>query len=183
MPEPKLAPDPGEAESQDYGFLGRELLTWLLWRVDRGESTFTDDDGDLSIAFGGRARLLGVGADVTDAVLKGRSPAHGVETRAGIGAGRTLREAELRLTRGDREFRFTLIGDTLDLRGVKLPARLKGETDDRLGERMELLAELEKSIRTIYLEFIRDRIRPVWARTVVPAIRAWLAEGLAMDGR
>src|SRR5262249_18265814 len=80
MPEPKIAI---EEETQDLAFLGREFMTWLLWRADRGEATFVDDDGELTVAFGGRARLLGVGADVTDAVLKGRSPAHGVETRAG----------------------------------------------------------------------------------------------------
>ena len=182
MPEPKIAPATPEEEVQDFAYLGREFMTWLLWRADRGEATFTDDDGELTIAFGGRTRLLGVGADVTDAVLKGRSPAHGIETRAGIGAGRTIREAELRLTRGEREFRFTLIAETLDLKSVKLPARLKDEEDDRLTERMALLEELENSIKAVYLEFVRERTRPVWARSVVPALRTWLVEGLAVDG-
>ena len=179
MPEPRIAVEDEDVE--DLAFLGREFMTWLLWRADRGEATFTDDEGELSVAFGGRARLLGVGADVTDATLKGRSPAHGVETRAGIGAGRTIREAELRLTRGEREFRFTLVAETLDLKGVKLPARLKDEEDDRLTERLALLEELEKSIKTMYLEFIGQRTRPMWTRSVVPALRAWVVEGLAVD--
>jgi len=182
MPEPKIAVEK-EEDVQDLAFLGREFMTWLLWRADRGEATFTDEDGELSVAFGGRARLVGVGSDVTDAVLKGRSPAHGVEARAGIGAGRTIREAELRLTRGEREFRFSLIAETLDFKGAKLPARLKAEADDRLGERMELLQELDKSIKSVYLEFIRERTRPVWLRSVVPALRAWVLEGLAVDAR
>jgi hypothetical protein len=184
MPEPKIVQPPkekDEEETQDHAFLGREFLTWLLWRADRGEATFTDDDGEFSLAFGGRVRILGVGADVTDAVLKGRSPAHGVETRAGLGAGRTLREAELRLTRGEREFRFTLIAETLDLKSVKLPARLTDEGDDRLGERMALLDELEKAVGVMYVEFVKERTRPVWNRSVVPALRDWVAEGLAVD--
>jgi hypothetical protein len=184
MPEPKIAAKADKAddgETQDHAFLGREFLTWLLWRADRGEATFTGEDGDFTIAFGGRTRLVGVGADVTDAVLKGRSPAHGVEVRAALGAGRTLREAELRLTRGEREFRFTLIAETLDLKSVKLPARLTEEEDDRLSERMTLLEELEKAIQVMYLDFIKERTRPVWSRSVVPALRDWVAEGLAID--
>jgi hypothetical protein len=188
MPERKVAPPKHETDGngdiddvQDFAFLGREFLTWLLWRADRGEATFSDDDGDFSVAFGTRTRLQGVGSDVTDVTLKGRSPAHGVEVRAGLGAGRTLREAELRLLRGEREFAFSLIAETLDLKSVKLPGRLKEEGDDRLSDRMALLDELEKSIQTMYLAFIKERTRPVWTRSVVPALRSWVAEGLAVN--
>src|SRR5215813_12574737 len=178
MPEPKIAAK--EDETQDHAFLGREFLTWLLWRADRGEGAFTDENGEFSVGFGGRVRLSGAGSDVTDAVLRGRSPGHSVETRAGLGAGRTLREAELSLARGDREFRFTLVAETLDLRSVKLPARLKDDGDDRLAERMTLLEELEKAIEVMYLDFVKERTRPVWDRTIVPALRTWVAEGLAI---
>lgn len=178
MPEPKVVDD---EETQDYAFLGREFMIWLLWRADRGEATFTDDDGDFAIAFGTRTRMVGTSADVTDAVLKGRSPAYGVEVRAAIGAGRTVREAELRLTRGEeREFQFTLVAETLDLKSVKLPALLKDESDDRLSERLELLNELENCIKVAYLEFIKERTRPAWHRSVVPALREWLVDGLAV---
>jgi hypothetical protein len=192
MAEIKVVADKGkdtdkdkDDETQDHAFLGREFLTWLLWRADRGEASFASDEGDFTLAFGGRTRLLGVGADVTDAVLKGRSPAHGVEVRAGLGAGRTLREAELRLTRGDREFRFTIIAETLDLKGVKLPARLDDDGDaetDRLNERLLLLDELEKAISVAYLQFVKDRTRPVWDRSVVPALRSWVVDGLTIEG-
>jgi hypothetical protein len=178
MPEPKVVTQ--EGETQDHAFLGREFLTWLLWRADRGEGSFTDENGEFSVDFGGRVRLAGAGSDVTDAVLRGRSPAHSVEARAGLGAGRTLREAELRLARGEREFRFTLLAETLDMRSVKLPARLKDEGDDRLAERMTLLEELEKAIEVMYLDFVKERTRPVWDRTIVPALRTWVAEGLAL---
>jgi len=181
MPEPKIAAQAAQdEETQDHAFLGREFLTWLLWRTERGEGTFKDEDGEFTVAFGGRARLQGVGSDVTDAVLKGRSPAYGIEVRAALGAGRTLREAELRLARGDREFQFTILAETLDLKSVKLPGRLTDEEDDRLTERMTLLEELENKIKAMYLEFIKERTRPVWTRSVVPALRSWVVEGLAV---
>jgi hypothetical protein len=179
MPEPKVAHDEAD-DVQDFAYLGREFLTWLLWRADQGEAGFADDEGDFSVSFGSRARLQGVGSDVTDAVLKGRSPAHGIEVRAGLGAGRTLREAELRLVRGEREFAFTLIAETLDLKSVKLAGLLKEQGDDRLSDRMALLAELENSIKVMYLAFVKERTRPVWSRSIVPALRSWVAEGLAV---
>ncbi len=178
--EPTEREKRGEEALQDHAFLGREFLTWLLWRAERGEATFGEEDA-FSFAFGGRARLQGLQGDVNDAVLKGPSPAMSIEARGGIGAGRTVREAELRLSRGEREWRFTLMADTFDLRGVKLPALLTEEEDDRFLERISLLEELDGLIKDAFAEFLRDRLRPVWTRSVIPALRDWVAEGLRVD--
>jgi hypothetical protein len=137
--------------------------------------------GNVTFAFGGKARLIGLAGDTSDVVLKGRAPALGIETRAALGAGRTVREAELRVTQGEREFRFTLVADSLDLRAVKLPALLKEEEDDRLLERITLLDELDGFVKQAYQEFLRERTRPVWSRSVIPAMRGWLAESLSVD--
>jgi len=184
-PEPKLRElDGGDArvrgpvdDLQDHAFLGREFLTWLLWRAERGEATFGEED-PFTFAFGGRARLQGLQGDVNDAVLKGPSPAMSIEARGGIGAGRTVREAELRVSRGEREWRFTLVADTFDLRSVKLPALLTEEEDDRFLERISLLEELDGLVKDSFAEFLRDRLRPVWTRSVIPALRDWVVEGL-----
>ena len=182
MPEPKkIERTNPDDEVEDYAFLGREFMSWLLFRVTRGEATFEDDGGELTFAFGGRVRLAGPAGDVTDAVLKGTSPASSVELYAGLGAGRSIREAEMRVARGEREFRFTLIAETLDLRGVKLPSPLTDEGDDRLADRMALLEELESGIRTAFQAFVKERTRPVWQRSVLPEMRAWLADSLKMD--
>jgi hypothetical protein len=205
MPELVTRPEADPQDDEDFAFLGREFLTWLLWRAERGEDSFGARE-KFTLSFGGRVRLTGAGGDVTDAILKGRSAAMGVETRAAVGAGRTLREAELSLSdpAGDREWRFTLVADTLDLKGVRLPAVLgedepAGELDalpgerrprsrkkaasrdvelDPLAERMALLEELDQRIGEAFAEFLRDRTRPAWQRSIVPGIRTWLAEGL-----
>lgn len=183
MPEPKRVarPTDGEDEAEDFAFLGREFVTWLLFRVARGEAVFEDDAGELAIAFGGRLRLSGPAGDVIDAVLKGNAPGFSVEAAAGLGAGLSVREAEMRIARGEREFRFTLVAETLDLKGVKLPSRLKDQGDDRLGERMALLEELESCIRAAFQAFVRERTRPVWQRSIIPEMRSWLAERLGVN--
>jgi len=183
MPEPKIKEreEVAEEEVQDLAFLGREFMTWLLWRAARGEATFEDDGGEFGVGFGGKLRLTGPAGDVTDAVLKGRSPGMSVELAASLGAGRTVREAELSVARGDREFRFTLVAETLDWKGVKLPSRLKDEGDDRLGERTALLDELESAVGAVFQAFVKERTRPVWQRSIVPELRTWLAETIAVD--
>ena len=186
MPEPKIKrlhdEEPEGDETQDHAFLGREFMTWLVWRVARADATFEDDAGEMVFAFGGKLRVVAPAGDVSDATFKGRSPAASVELLASIGAGRTLREAELRVTRGEREFRFGLVAETLDLKGVKLPSVLKDEGDDRLGERMALLAELESCIQTAFQAFLKERTRPVWQRSIIPDMRSWLAAGLEVEG-
>jgi hypothetical protein len=208
---PELKPREDEDTTQDHAFLGREFLTWLMWKADLGEASFGGKgDGAFQLVFGGRCRLAGLQGDVTDAVLKGRTPGLSVEARAGVGAGRTLREVELRLLQGEREWRFTLVADTLDLRGVKLPETLKGDPeakpmprrkgkkakfagaasegeienpagfDERLTERLSLIEELDGFVKTAFGDFVKERTRPVWTRSVVPALRQWLVEGLAV---
>lgn len=183
MPEPKIVEREEIAgeDVQDLAFLGREFMTWLLWRAARGEATFEDDGGEFGVGFGGKLRLTGAAGDVTDAVLKGRSPGMSVELAASLGAGRTVREAELSIARGDREFRFTLVAETLDWKGVKLPSRLKDQGDDRLGERTALLDELESAVGAAFQAFVKERTRPMWQRSVVPELRTWLADTLSVD--
>ena len=92
------------ADVDDLAYLGREFLTWLLWRVDTGAATFGEDDDAVDFVFGGKVRIGGLIGEATDLVIKGAAPAHSIEARAAIGAGRTLREAEMRVTRGEREW-------------------------------------------------------------------------------
>ena len=187
MPKVKQAP-PQDQEEAELAFLGRELLAWLLWRADTGDASFGANGP--TIAFGARARVKGYAGDGTDVALKGGQAAHAVAVRAALGCGRTLREAELTLFAGDKEWRFTLDADTLDLRSVRLPEapREKRKKDDQadlkdevLLSRLELLQELEDHIQAIYKEFMRERARPAWSSKTVPTFRDWLADGLRVD--
>jgi hypothetical protein len=205
MPEAKLQEQDGELE--DHAWLGREFLTWLLWRVDAGEGEFRDQGGPFSVAFGKSVRLGSMAGYATDLVLKGGAPGHGAEARAAIGSGHMLREAELRFARGEREWRFTLQADTLDVKGLKLPTEVdkvpveagappppkrartprkaadEGIDEDavRFAERLALLEELDDLVRAAFAEFVRERARPSWRKQVVPQLRDWLVSGLEVE--
>jgi hypothetical protein len=191
VPEPKRVPkrepkeDPGDS-ADDFDYLGREFMTWLLFRADAGEAIFGKGKGkandEFTFFFGGKARFASAAGFATDLVLKGRAPAHGAEARAAIGSGHALREAELRVVKDEREWRGTLVADTLDWKGVKLPALLTEEDDEKLLERMTLLEELDAMVQTAFADFLKTRVRPAWRKEVVPALRTWIVEGLAIEG-
>jgi hypothetical protein len=180
-----------EEEVDDHAYLGREFLTWLLYRVDSGQASFDGEAGAVSFGFGARAKLAAAVGFATEVTVKGKCPAAGAEVRAAIGSGHTLREAELMVRSGDQEWRCTLVADTLDLRGVKLPqvtdkAEAAADLDPGaereaiMGDRLALLDALEAHIRAAYAAFLGDRLAPRWRAKVVPALRDWLVDGLAV---
>lgn len=180
MPEVKPVERPRD-EVEDLAFLGREFLTWLVWRVERDGGVFGAGEEAFTVTFGQRARLGAGSGDVIDAVLRGLPAAHSAMAKVGLGAGCTVREAELRIVRNEREWRFTLEAETLDLRSVKLPVLLSEEYDEQFAERLAMLQELDFMVQTAFGEFVKLRTRPAWARTTVPAIRGWLLDGMRLD--
>jgi hypothetical protein len=180
-----------EEEVDDHAYLGREFLAWLLHRVEQGEATFDGEAGQASFGFGSRAKLTATIGFATDVALKGRSPAGGAEMKAALGSGHAMREAELTVHSGEQEWRFTLVADTLDLRGVKLPKGVDQEDipkdlDDaelaaiRLQDRLSLLDAALAHVRAAYGVFLEERLSPKWRKHTVPALREWIAAGLAV---
>jgi hypothetical protein len=167
-----------ETEVQDNAFLGREFLTWLLWRADQGENDFTLEGDTFVVTFAGRIIFGGLAGDVSKGRLDGKSAAYSIEARAAIGAGRTIREAQLHFAVGEREWTCALT-DALDLRSVKLPALLTEEEDDRFMERMTLLEELQRMVQAMYQAFLAERLAPKkqWQK-VVNVMGQWAQEGL-----
>jgi len=164
-------------EVQDYVFLGREFLTWLLWRADRGDNSFNCYDRVFTVTFNGRICLGSIDGDVVRGQLDGQSAAYSIEARAAIGAGRTINAATIRFVSGEREWSCVLT-QTLDLRGVKIPALLVEETDDRFGERMSLLLELHQMVQAMYADFLKVRTTETWRAETVPAIGVWVTTAL-----
>jgi hypothetical protein len=72
---------------------------------------------------------------------------------------------------------FTLSAEYFDLKRVQIPALLTEEDDDRADERLMLLGSLDAALELGFAQFLGERVRPTWTRTVVPALRTWLEEG------
>ena len=60
-----------EALLRGQAYLGREFLTWLLWRSESGDALVDVREGGLTVLFIGRVVLRGVSGDVTELSARG----------------------------------------------------------------------------------------------------------------
>jgi hypothetical protein len=170
------------ADREDFAFVAREFLTWLVWHAETQGGTFAGegDVPDFSIQFGGRLTLRAGDGVVSEMVLKGAAPGVSADVRYALAGGLAVKEAELQLVfSGDEErgYLFTLPAEYFDLKRVKIPALLTEEDDDRGDERLMLLSSLDAALELAFRHFLAERIAPAWTRTIVPTLRRWLEAG------
>lgn len=164
------------------GFLGREFLTWLLFRVSTAGSRFEAGE----IGFGERCKLgSAIRGDVAEVTMKGGAPAESTDVLLAIANGMTVEEIDLVIFTGAeprRRFEAT-VGEWFQIKKSKLPSILSVKEgagfQELAAERLALLDELDGVLRYGFEEFLRTRLSLVrWREETVPAMRAWLVESL-----
>ena len=156
-------------------YLGREFLTWLLWRSEAGEALLEHEGEGVVVAFQGRLTLRGVHGDVTELSTKGTLAPYSEQVRFGLLRGLLVHQARLRLIHGERTFEVTLDAEFLDIRAAKLPELLTEEEDDRAAERLNLVEQLSAMVEQLALSFLEIRKGRRWSQKTVPAMRAWMS--------
>lgn len=153
--------------------LGRELLTWLLWRSESTEPVAELDGGAVSVVFTGRVVLRGVAGDVTELAARGALAPYAPDVRRAIAHGLLVHQARLRIEHAERAYEATLDAEFLDVRTAKLPELLADAEDDRRLERLELAERLSSIVDALVRAFLAVRTGRSWRRTAVPQLRAW----------
>lgn len=157
-------------------WLGRELLTWLLWRSESGDPLVEVEGAGLVVLFTGRVLLRGLAGDVTEVAARGAAAPYAAQVRRSLASGLLVHQARLRLTHGERTWEVTLDAEHLDVRAAKLPELLTEEEDDRAAERLDLCEQLGRFVDALVATFLAERSGKGWARKTVPALRAWMEE-------
>jgi len=160
-------------------WLGRELLTWLLWRSESGDPVVAVEGADVVALFVGKVLLRGLAGDVVELAARGDAAAYSAQVKHALQGGLLVHQARVRFTLGERSFEATLDAEFLDVRAAKLPELLTDEEDDRAAERLALCQELGAIVDAIVASFLEERASKAWRRRTVPALRAWMgaAEG------
>jgi hypothetical protein len=159
-------------------WLGRELLTWLLWRSESGDPVVEVDGAGVVVLFTGRVLLRGLAGDVTELSARGAAAPYAEQVRRALASGLLVHQARLRLSHGERSWEVTLDAEHLDVRAAKLPELLTEAEDDRAAERLDLCDQLGRLVDAVVDAFLAERAGATWARRTVPALRAWM-EGRA----
>lgn len=163
----------------DKAFWGHEFLTWLWFSSEEaGGELEVEGLGPATLWIQDRMLLGSLETESKENILKDGDVSRSAEAAAALTVGKKLQEARFGLIREDREWAFTLKGDTFDLQSVKIPAVTNEEGDDvhaTILLRLGYLRELTDVLDALFARFVRLRTAPAWDAEVVPAVGAWIA--------
>ncbi|MCY1014671.1 hypothetical protein [Pyxidicoccus sp. MSG2] len=163
-----------EALLRGRAYLGREFLTWLLWRSESGDTLIEHEGEGVTVLFMGRVVLRGVAGDVTEMSAKGTLAPYSEQVKHSLDRGLLVAQARLRLTNGEKEYEVTLDSEFLDVRAAKLPALMSEEEDDQISERLFLTEQLAAMVDALVKDFLAIRAGKGWSKQVVPAMKEWM---------
>ncbi len=159
-------------------FLGEEWLIWLWYRSEREEGLFTLSDGSqVEFHFDNQLTLEAQLAEAERSRLSGGAPSFSTEAKEALRSGKMVSQAKVRLVRDGREWVMSIVGRSLAISGMKIPAVLTREEDEKFFERQALLEEGDALLRGLFEAFLQVRLDLSAWNEEVDAIRRWTRAG------
>ncbi len=163
-------------------FLGREFLTWLMFKAAQGDGVFYDENGKITeISFERALTLDGENPAREMSTIKVDSPMHSEEVMLSLRLGKKVSRARLVVVSEGWEFSLVLDAANLGMRSVKLPNIPAFDAIEHLIEKTELLSTLEDIIHNLFVKYVRIRIdQDAWSQEAL-AIGNWIANGPLLE--
>lgn len=159
---------------QNTAFMGGEFLTWLWFRSERQEGRFEVAERHIEVYFDAKLVLEALGDIKETNAIKSECPTETEEARASLQSGKHVSEARLRLISDQKQWTTSVKAHDLSLTGVKIPALLSREDDDKLYERLALIEELEDLMDGLFDRFLDLRLdEDAWASELA-ALQSWI---------
>lgn len=166
--------------SEKFGFLGREFLTWLWFVCEQRSGTIECGElGSVSIEIEDKIELTSGGNVNATAAITEEAPTQAEEAHTALRVGKKLAKARFHFNLEQYGYIVTLDQD-LRMSAVKLPATLdaKEATGDEqrhyvVTDRLNLLAQLEQLVETMFGIYIDLRTGPKWS-SVSDEMREWV---------
>lgn len=165
-----------EALARNRAYLGREFLTWLLWKSHTGEPLLEHEGEPVTVLLVGRVILRGLAGEATELAVRGHTSAYSKVVRFAIQEGLLVHAARLRIQHGEQVFEVTVDAEHLDFRSAAIPAVLSEEEDDKLSERLWLTEKLGALVEALWASFLEVRGAKTWKSREVAALKKWLEE-------
>jgi len=155
-------------------WLGRECLTWLLYRSESAEPLLNLNKEPVSVLLADKLVLRGIAGDVIETSVRGATAPYSPLVRQALDRGLLVHQARLHLAHGERNYQVTLDAEYFDCKSAKLPELETDDKDDRLAERLRLADELSLLVRSLVESFLKLRASAKWAKEEVPALKKWM---------
>ena len=162
------------ADPASQAFLGREFLTWLWYRCEADGGTFDLPDGEVGVVFNDYVALVSEGEEREENICRKGSAHRSREARTALFVGKVVSAAKLEIARGERSFRATISGETLDVRGAKYPDPESEDPLERTVERLQAMEELGEIVDALYAQFLAIRLSSRWEEKEAPAMTKWI---------
>ena len=162
-----------EAMLRGRTWLGREALTWLLWKSESTEALCQFEKQPLRVVFLGKLGLRAAGGDITEMTLKGVNVSYSQLTRQAIAKGLLVHTAHVKIEWGERVFECSLDAEHFDVKSAKLPELMKEDEAEKLSERLELVGQLSACVDALVKNFVAVRaVNAAWKKDVAE-MQAW----------
>ena len=163
-----------EAQRKQNSF-GRDFLTWIAYKSD-------ERAGKLALATGETFSLWIDGKIVLedDRPAPPNSAAYSgddftnQEIKAAVRAGKKVREARLRIERGENTWTFTLRGDRMEISGLKIDMPRAADKDEQFFGRIMNIESLNKLLDGLYTEFLMQVHGSDWKAKGYRQFQKWL---------
>ena len=170
--------EPGSDGLMLGNVLGEEFLTWLWFQSDVAPGAFVNKEGQpFSVSMEQRIVVQGGEGDARETASVAGTLSPLTEARFGLGKGKKVTRATIRLEKDELAFQFTLSADDFTLGSMKLPKVEKPEEDDdpdaMLLERFYLMEVCLGLLESLYATFLRLRLSAAWGETV-QEITTWI---------
>ncbi|WP_297672098.1 hypothetical protein [uncultured Desulfovibrio sp.] len=164
-------------ESTDI-VLGQEFLTWLWYQSDTAPGAFTDRQGaPFAVSMEQRIVVEGGEGDARETASVSGSLSPLREARFGLGTGKKVSRALLRLEKDELAFQVSLKAEDFCLNSLKTPRLDKTDSDEDpdalLLEKFYLMEVCASLLDDLYARFLRLRLSPAWQKEV-DDMRQWM---------
>jgi recombination associated protein RdgC len=166
-------------------FLGREFLTWLLFRVEEDGGRMVVGNDVVELALGDRVVMQEQGESNARLTLVDEGDMR-PELGAGLRRGKLIDRARIAVTRGERRWELSLDGGMLTYDSLRCPKL--GDRDAALSDDPRALFENDLFLRLadieevvgfldgLFASFCQLRASSGWQAETLPALRAWVAD-------
>jgi hypothetical protein len=140
-------------------FLGKEFLTWLWYKSETQNHKLTIGKyGTFNLYIDDKIVLSSTSGSVRENSLKGGTPAYAHEAGSALGAGKLVHEAKFILQDSERQWSFTILGEDLSLRTVRLPTISEADSHAHISQRIAYSRQLTELIDYLFKTFMDLRI-------------------------
>jgi hypothetical protein len=162
-----------EAMLRGRTWLGREMLTWLLFRSNGTDVLAVLDDQPIQVTALGAMTLKSAFGEVSELKVKGNGAAYADVVRRALEAGLLVHALQLKLECGDAVFTLTLDAEFFDLKALALPKTSVDDEASKVEARLAQVYLCGQAIAAVMAKFAHVRAGPKW-KAEVNAMREWM---------